>query len=105
MQEFISQEYASIAIKIGEQIQPKRHTIQEDQQGQNELLLDLHQQDKTKITSNLQSNQQLQVVSELQQGQNRITSNLQVQQHLQMTTQLQSQQYRVIGNNLKTSKK
>ncbi len=65
MQAFISQEYASIAIKIGEQIQPKGHTIQEDQQGQNELVLELHQQDKIKITSNLQSNQQLQVVLKL----------------------------------------
>ncbi len=65
MQEFIYQEYALVAIKIGEQIQLKGHIIQEDQQGQIELVLKLHQQDKTKITSNLQSNQQLQVVSEL----------------------------------------
>ncbi len=53
MQEFSSEEYAYIAIEIGEQIQPKGHIIQEDQQGQIELVLELHEQDNINITSNL----------------------------------------------------
>ncbi len=51
LQHVSSQEYATIATKIGEQIQTKERRTQEIQEDQIELALELQQQEHVHITS------------------------------------------------------